>query len=64
MKGGGHGTLEYKLVQYLEGIFHKILFQVFMEVKKNHDSLDQMRRMEILWGYGLGKNLQRTLERF
>ena len=58
----GTATVEAKLVQQMEGIFHEPLFQVLLEVKKACDSLDIKRCMEILLGYGLRNKLQRILE--
>ena len=61
-RGTGTSILKVKLVQQLAGILQKPLFQVFLDVKKSYDSLDQTQCMKILRGNGLGKNLQRFLE--
>ena len=53
-RGAGMVTMEAKLDQQLERIFHKPLFQVFIDVRKAYYSLDRGRSMEILWGYVLG----------
>ena len=54
--------MEAKLEQQLAGIVHKPLLQVFVDVQKAYDSLDRGIYMEILWGYGLGPNLQQLLQ--
>ena len=56
--------LEAKLAQHLVGICHNPFLHIFLDVKKAYNSLDQTRCMEILRVYGLGKNLQKFLERF
>ena len=35
----GTATLEAKLDQYLAGLAHELLFQVFLDVYKSYDSL-------------------------
>ena len=57
-------TLEDKLVQKFVGICHEPLFQVFLDVKKSYNLLNRTRFVEVLWGYGLGANLQRLLNRY
>ena len=61
-RGAGMAMVEAKLAQHLEGIRHRQLFLVFLYTKKAYNSLDIMRCMEILQGYGLGKNVQRIME--
>ena len=56
--------MEAKLEQKLAGILHKPLFQVFLDVRKAHNSLDQGRCTEILREYGLGLRLQQLLQRY
>ena len=63
-RGTGTATLEAKLVQQLSGIAHKPLLQVFLDVQKAYDSLDQERCLELLRGYGLGPNLARLLDNY
>ena len=46
------------------GIVHETLFQVFIDVRKACNSLDQGRCMETLREYGLGPRLQRLLQRY
>ena len=55
-QGRGRGTaiMEAKLEQQLARIVHEPFFQVFLDVKKAYDSLDQGICMEILREYGLG----------
>ena len=55
-RGTGTDTLEVKLVQQLAGIAHKLLIQVFLDVRKAYDSLDRGWCMEILRGCGMGQN--------
>ena len=65
-RGGGAGTeiIEAKLEQQLAVIVHGPLFQVFLDVRKAYDSLDQGRCTKILHEYGLGPQLQRLLQRY
>ena len=44
-RGMGTATLEANLEQQLEGITHDPLFQVFLDVRKEYDSLDSRRCM-------------------
>ena len=61
-RGAGMAMVEAKLAQHLAGIRHRQLFLVLLYTKKAYNSLDIMRCMEILQGYGLGKNVQRIME--
>ena len=58
VSGTGTAIMESKLEQQLAGIFHEPLFQVLLDVRKDYNSLDQGRCMEILREYGLGPRLQ------
>ena len=53
----GTATLESNLDQQLAGLAHKPLFQVFLDIRKSYDSLDRVRCLEVLIGYGVGPNL-------
>ena len=46
----------------MAGIAHEPLLQVFLDVRKVYDSLDRVWHMEILSGYGMGKNTARLIE--
>ena len=61
-RGTGTAAMEVKMEQLLAGIFHKTLFQVFIDVRKAYDSLDIGRCMEILRGYVLVPKLQQILQ--
>ena len=52
------------MVQKLAGIVHKLIFQVFIDVRKAYNSLDRGICMEILRGYGLRPNLQRLIHHY
>ena len=56
--------MDARLKQNLAGIVHKPLFQVFLDVRKAYDSLDQGRYIEILCKYGLLSRLQKLLQRY
>ena len=40
-RGAGTATLEANMAQYLAGIVHEPLFQVFLDVRKSYDSMDR-----------------------
>ena len=63
-RGTGAAIIEAKLEQQLTGIVHEPLFQVFVDVRKACDSLDQGRYMEILRDYGLVPQIQKLLQRY
>ena len=60
--GIGTATLEANLAQYIAGIAHKPLFQVFLYILKTCDSLNRERCLEVLSWYGVGINLTRLLK--
>ena len=60
----GTDTLEAKLAQYIAGLSHKPLFQLFLDIRKTCDSLDRERCIEVLSGYGVGLNLARLLKSY
>ena len=68
IEGRGMGmetaTLKAKLDQQLAGLAHDPLFQVFLDVRKAYDSLDQERCLELLRGYRMGANLDRLLDNY
>ena len=53
----GTYTLEAKLAQHLAGLAHDTPFQVFLDIRNAYDSLDKEKFLEVLSGYGVGKNL-------
>ena len=60
----GTDTPEANLEQQLVGLSHEPLFQFFLDVRKTFNSLDWERCMELLRGYGMGKNLTRLLSHY
>ena len=60
----GTETMEEKMSQQLAVIVHRPLSQVFIDAQKDYDSLDRVRFMEILKGYGLEPNLQILLHQY
>ena len=57
-------TLEAKLSQQLSGIAHQTLFLVFLDIRKAYDSLDRVKCLEVLRGYGMGPNMDRLLKSY
>ena len=60
-RGTGTAILEAKLAQYLSGIAHKPLFQIFLDVRKAYDSLNRGWLMDIMWGYRMGQKKARLI---
>ena len=56
-RGTGTAILEAKLLMQLTLWDCKPLFQVFIDLRKAYDTLDRVRTMAILVGYGVGPNL-------
>ena len=54
-------TMEAKLAQNLKGLYHEPILQVFLDVRKDYDSLDRGMCMDILKGYRLKPNLHMLL---
>ena len=52
--GMGTATLEARLIQQLTAMREAILFEVFLDLQKAYDALDQDRCLGILvvWGFG------------
>ena len=61
-RGTGTAILEAKLLMQLAFWDCKPLYQVFLDLTKAYDSLDRVRTMEILIGYGVGPNLCRFIQ--
>ena len=57
-------TLESKLAKHMDGIAHKPLLEVFLEVRKTCGLLEKGRCLKILRGYGLGPNLALLLKNY
>ena len=60
-RGTGTATLEAKLAQELVWIAHEMLFHVFLDMQKVHDSLDRGQCMDILQRCGIGHNTGRLI---
>ena len=56
-RGTGTATIEAKLTQQLAYLEQTPLYEIFVDLKKAYDSVDQSRCLEILAGYGVGPNL-------
>ena len=57
VQGTGTATLEAKLAQQLVGPEHYPLLKVFLDIRKEYDSLDRDQCIEVMIGYGMGPNL-------
>jgi Reverse transcriptase (RNA-dependent DNA polymerase) len=60
--GTGTAILEAKLHMQLTLWDCKPLFQVFIDLTKAYDTLDRIRTMQILAGYGMGPNLRQFIQ--
>ncbi len=56
-RGMGTATIEAKLAQQLAWIEQEPLYQVFIDLRKVYDHLDQERCLAIMTGYGVGPKL-------
>ena len=56
-RGTGTAMVEAKLQQEHASIHQEPLFQVFLDLKKAYDSLDQPRALDTLKNYGMGDRL-------
>ena len=57
VQGTWTATLEAKLAQQLVGPENDPLFKVFLDIRKEYDSLDRDQCIKIMRGYGMGPNL-------
>jgi hypothetical protein len=53
-----------KLNQQLAWVDQAPLYQIYLDLKKAYDALDQTRCLEILAGYRVGPNLLRLQKQF
>jgi hypothetical protein len=56
--------MEVKLHQQLAWVDQAHLYQIYLDLKKTYNSLDQTQCLEILAGYGVGPNLLRLQKQF
>ena len=59
----GMGTANFKseLLQQITAIREAVLHNISLDPHKSHNSLDQDRCLEILYGYGMGTKMLRLL---
>jgi hypothetical protein len=63
-RGTGMATIEAKLVQQLPWMEQEPLLQVFINLRKAYDHLDQEQCLTIMTGYGVGPKLLRLQTTF
>jgi hypothetical protein len=63
-RGTGTATIEAKLAQQLAWMEQEPLYQVFVDLRKAYDHLDQERCLAIMTGYGVGPKLLRLQTKF
>ena len=63
-RGTGTAIMELNLSQDLARLDHDILFLVFLDLRKAHDTVDRKRLIQILKRYGTGPCLCGLLENF
>jgi hypothetical protein len=56
-RGTGMATIEAKLAQQLAWMGQELLYQVFINLRKAYDHLDQEWCLAIMTGYGVGPKL-------
>ncbi len=56
-RGMGTAIMEVKLNQQLAWVDQAPLYQIYLDLKKAYDALNQTRCLEILAEYGVGPNL-------
>jgi hypothetical protein len=55
-RGMGKAIMEVKLNQQLAWVEQEPLYQIYLDLKKAYDALDQTRCLAILASYGMGPN--------
>ncbi len=63
-RGTGTVTIEAKLAQQLAWMEQEPLYQVFADLRKAYDHLDQEQCLDITTGYGVGPKLLRLQTKF
>ncbi len=63
-RGTGMAIMEVKLNQQLAWVNQAPLYQIYLDLKKAYNTLDQTGCLEILAGYGAGPNLLRLQKHF
>jgi hypothetical protein len=63
-RGTGTAIMEVKLQQQLAWVEQAPLYQIYLDLRKAYDALDQGQCLEILAGYGVGPNLLRLQKKF
>jgi hypothetical protein len=63
-RGTGMATIEAKLAQQLAWMEQEPLYQVFVNLRKASDQLDQEQCLAIMTGYGVGPKLLRLQTAF
>jgi hypothetical protein len=60
----GTANMEVKLNQQLAWVDQAPLYQIYLDLKKANNALDQMQCLDILAGYGVGPNLLHLQKQF
>ena len=60
-RGTGTAALEANMLQHLTAMREAVLFEVFLDLQKSYDALDQERSLELLAVYGVGPRTLRLL---
>ena len=63
-RGTGTAIIEAKLQQELASILDKVLYQLFLDLKKAYDKVDRKRALDTLQGYGVGPRICRLIKHF
>ena len=62
--GTGVVTLKAKPLQYILGLHQEVLYDIFVDLQKSYDALDQERALSILEGYRLGTQVFQLRTRY
>jgi hypothetical protein len=63
-RGTGMATIEAKLAQQLAWVEQEPLYQIFVDLRKAYNHLNQEKCLEIMTGYGVGPKLLRLQTQF